>query len=135
MFKQVHHLGFAVYDLQKVIDLMKNFYNIEVDRRINIVDRQMEAVMFKVGETYLEYLAPLSEESQLFAHLQKKGEGFHHIAYLVDSIEESINVMPSDAVIKTRNSSVGNWKIADLDSKYALGFISQIIESNKSNSV
>ncbi len=128
MFKQVHHLGFAVHDLEKVIKLMKDAYNIEPDRRITISDRQMDAVMFKAGETFLEYLAPLSEESPLCKHLKTKGEGFHHIAYLVDDIEEAKKTLPPDAITKERTSNVGDWKIADLDPKYALGLTSQLIQ-------
>jgi methylmalonyl-CoA/ethylmalonyl-CoA epimerase len=128
MFKQVHHIGFAVYDLEKVIDLMKKVYNVEPERRIVMSDRQMEAILFKTGETYLEYLAPLSEESTLTAYLQEKGEGFHHIAYLVESIDNAKKIMPTDAVIRERESNVGDWKIADIDTKYAFGITSQIIQ-------
>jgi methylmalonyl-CoA/ethylmalonyl-CoA epimerase len=128
MFKQVHHIGFAVYDLEKVIDLMKKVYNVEPERRIVMSDRQMEAILFKTGETYLEYLAPLSEESTLTAYLEEKGEGFHHIAYLVDNIDNAKKIMPPDAVIRERKSNVGDWKIADIDSKYAFGITSQIIQ-------
>ncbi|PKM86706.1 MAG: hypothetical protein CVU87_11290 [Firmicutes bacterium HGW-Firmicutes-12] len=128
MFKQVHHIGFAVYDLEKAIDLMRKVYNIEPERRIVMSDREMEAVLFKTGETYIEYLAPLSQTSSLTTYLQEKGEGFHHIAYLVDNIENAKKSMPTDAVIRERKSSVGDWEIADIDTKYALGITSQIIQ-------
>lgn len=128
MFQQVHHIGFAVYDLDNTIALMDQTYKMKPDRIINIVDRQMKIVLFKTGKTYLEYLAPLSEQSGLFTHLKEKGEGFHHIAYLVDSIEEAIKILPPDAVLKQRQSDIGDWLIADLHAKYCHGLTSQIIQ-------
>lgn len=128
MFKQVHHIGFAVNNLKKVVDMMFDVYKIEPESRTEISERQMEAVLFKVGETYIEYLAPLSNESPLAAHLCENGEGFHHIAYLVEDIEAAIKTLPIDAILKKRKSSVGDWKIADIDSKYSFGLISQIIQ-------
>jgi len=128
MFKQIHHIAFAVYNLDMLIDLMKNVYDMKPESRIEIGGRQMEAVLFKTGESYLEYLAPLSDESPLYEYLQKNGEGFHHIAYLVEDIEDSKKILPPDAIIRERKSDVGNWLIADLNSKYALGLTSQIIQ-------
>ena len=89
MFKQVHHLGFAIYNLEKVIGLMDEVYGLECSKRITITDRKMEAVLFKTGETWLEYLSPLSSKSPLNKHLQENGEEFHHIAYKVESIEDT----------------------------------------------
>jgi len=128
MFKKVHHIAFAVYDLEKSIHLLKTMYGLTADRQIVINDRKMKAVLFKMGEIWLEYLAPISDDSPLNVFLKNKGEGFHHIAYQVDSIKEASTQLPKDALFSVRKSNVGKWMIADIDPKYGFGINSQLIE-------
>ncbi|MGI6697047.1 MAG: hypothetical protein GX918_03140 [Clostridiales bacterium] len=131
MLKQFHHIGFAVRDLDRIISLMENTYGLKACRRINIKDRQMEAVLYRIGDAYLEYLAPTSEDSPLHGFINKKGEGFHHIACLVDSINETRDVLPKGALLESRRSDVGSWTIADFDKKFDSGFINQVIEKDE----
>lgn len=128
MFKKVHHIAFAVYDLEKSIHLLKTMYGLTADRQIVINDRKMKAVLFKMGEIWLECLAPISDDSPLNVFLKDKGEGFHHIAYQVDSIKEASTQLPKDALFSVRKSNVGKWMIADIDPKYGFGMNSQLIE-------
>jgi len=128
MFKKVHHIAFAVYDLEKSIHLLKTIYGLTVDREIVITDRKMKAVLFKIGEIWLECLAPISDDSPLNVFLKNKGEGFHHIAYQIDSIKEASAQLPKDALFPVRKSNVGKWRIADINPKYSLGINSQLIE-------
>ncbi|MBA1336169.1 MAG: hypothetical protein HPY66_2128 [Firmicutes bacterium] len=130
MFKQVQHIAFAVRELDKIINLMEKTYGLKVYRRIEIKDRQMEAVLFKMGDAFLEYLAPTSEGSPLNSFISKNGEGFHHIALLVDSIQQAREVLPQGALSESRKSNVGDWTIADLNNAYGFGFINQIIEKD-----
>jgi len=81
MFKKVHHIAFAVYDLKKTMKTLKEIYGVMPYRKILLKNRKMKVALFKIGETWLEYLAPISDDSPLNDFLKKKGEGFHHIAY------------------------------------------------------
>jgi len=128
MFKKIHHIAFAVHDLEKSVHLLKTMYGLKVDREIEITDRKMKAVLFKIGEIWLECLAPISDDSPLNVFLKNKGEGFHHIAYQVASIVETGNQLPKGALLPTRKSNVGEWMIADIKPKYSLGMNSQLIE-------
>ena len=99
-----------------------------VNRKIVITDRKMNAALFKIGEIWLEYLAHISDDSPLKAFLEKKGEGFHHIAYQVDSIKEARTQLPKGALLLSRNSNVGEWMVADIDPKFGFGINAQLIE-------
>jgi len=127
MLHKIHHIAFAVYDLEKTIEDFK-IYGLKPSKEIIIKNREMKAVLFKVGETWLEYLAPISKNSPLSDFLQKKGEGFHHIAYQVNKIKDVMDTLPDDALRSTRKSDVGDWSIADIDPKYCMGLKMQIIE-------
>lgn len=128
MIKEFHHVAFAVRDLDKIIKLMENTYGMKVHSRTEITERQMEAVLFKMADTYLEYLAPTTETSPLNGFIRNNGEGFHHIACLVDSIEQARRLLPKGALLETRKSDVGNWLVADFNREFGSGLITQIVQ-------
>jgi methylmalonyl-CoA/ethylmalonyl-CoA epimerase len=127
MLHKIHHIAFAVYDLEKTIEDFK-IYGLKPSKEIIIKDREMKAVLFKVGETWLEYLAPISEKSALFNFLQKKREGFHHIAYQVNKIKNITDTLPDGALLSSRKSDVGDWFIADINPEFTMGIKMQLIE-------
>ncbi len=129
MFKQVHHLGFSVFNLENVMNKVEEYYKLKRGEIIDIEEREMKAVLYKIGETRIEYLAPTSKSSPLTKFLEINGEGLHHIAYLVDSIDKAKRMLPEGSLEPTRESNVGNWIIADFKPEYdLLGIKSQIIE-------
>jgi methylmalonyl-CoA/ethylmalonyl-CoA epimerase len=48
---------------------------------------------FKTGETKIELLEPLNDESPIAKFIEKKGEGIHHMAIEVEDIEAKIEDM------------------------------------------
>ncbi len=89
---KIDHIGIAV----KSIDEAKNFYKalgLEL-RDIEIVKEQGVKVGFlKIGESNIELLEPLNENSPVFKFLEKRGGGIHHIAIEVEDIESLLNTL------------------------------------------
>jgi methylmalonyl-CoA/ethylmalonyl-CoA epimerase len=46
---------------------------------------------FKTGDTKIELLEALSEQSPIHRYIARHGEGMHHIAYLVDDIRAEMD--------------------------------------------
>jgi len=127
LLNKIHHIAFAVYDLEKTIEYFR-IYGIEPSKKKVIKDRKMEATLFKVGSIWLEYLSPISKGSPLTDFLQKKGEGFHHIAFQTDKVKEIVNNLPKQALMPSRGSDVGDWLIIDIKPEFSMGIKMQIIE-------
>lgn len=127
MLKKIHHIAFAVKNVEKIIKDYK-LYNINPSKEIIIKERKMKVLLFKVGETWIEYLSPLSVESSLVNFLQNKVVRLHHIAYQVDNIKKVIDSLPVGAQVSCRKSDVGDWLVADIDPKYCITPRMQIIE-------
>lgn len=45
---------------------------------------------FPVGESRLEIIAPMGEDSPVARHLQKRGPGVHHLCLEVDDLEDEV---------------------------------------------
>jgi len=86
----VDHIGIAVRNLQEALSLYGKILenaNIEVEE---VPTEKVRVAMIPVGETRIELLEPLSEESAIAKFINEKGEGVHHIALAVCDIRGSI---------------------------------------------
>ncbi|PKR79390.1 methylmalonyl-CoA epimerase [Halalkalibacillus sediminis] len=53
---------------------------------------------FRIGESAIELLEPIDEESPIAKYIDKKGEGIHHIALEVDDIEQRLQSMKENGI-------------------------------------
>ncbi|WHY84552.1 methylmalonyl-CoA epimerase [Neobacillus novalis] len=90
MIKKVDHIGIAVKSLEQTLPFYTNVLKLTL-LAIEEVDTQKVKVAFlQAGQTKLELLEPTSEESPIAKFIEKRGEGIHHVALGVESIEERI---------------------------------------------
>ncbi|PAE24325.1 MULTISPECIES: methylmalonyl-CoA epimerase [Bacillaceae] len=98
MIKKVDHIGIAVRSIDEALPFYTETLKLEF-LGIEEVDSQGVKVAFiKAGETKLELLEPTSEESPIAKFIEKRGEGLHHVALGVDSIQERINEMKEQGI-------------------------------------
>ncbi|OLS40142.1 methylmalonyl-CoA epimerase [Bacillus sp. MRMR6] len=98
MIKKVDHIGIAVRSLEDALPFYTEVLKLPL-LGIELVDSQKVRVAFlKAGETKLELLEPISEESTIAGFIEKRGEGIHHVALGVESIEERIMDMTLNGI-------------------------------------
>lgn len=86
---EIDHLGIAVKSLAQA----KKFY--ESLGLSPMTDETVEAEkvrlsMVPVGESRIELLEPLSDDSPIAKFLAKRGEGLHHVALHVDDLSATV---------------------------------------------
>ena len=87
---RIDHIGIAVRSIAEKLPLYKDFLGLELGGIEELPERGLKVAFLKVGDTRIELLEPLNENSQISKFLEKKGEGIHHIAYHVDNIDEAL---------------------------------------------
>ena len=87
MFGRIDHIGVAVADLEAAIELHTRAYGMPLVHRETVAEQGVEAVLLDVGESHVELLAPLSEDTPVGRFLAKRGPGLHHVAYQVADVE------------------------------------------------
>jgi methylmalonyl-CoA/ethylmalonyl-CoA epimerase len=87
MLNKIDHIGIAVRSVREVKDLFKSLFNLNPDFEDDVDDQKIKVIGFKVGESNLEFIEPLNDQSPISNFLKKRGEGLHHIAISVDNIE------------------------------------------------
>jgi methylmalonyl-CoA/ethylmalonyl-CoA epimerase len=81
MFDAIDHVGVAVDDLEAAIALYAETLGMPVQHRETVAEQGVEAVLLGVGDSHVELLAPLGDDTPVGKFLAKKGPGLHHTAY------------------------------------------------------
>jgi methylmalonyl-CoA/ethylmalonyl-CoA epimerase len=79
----IHHLGVAVEDLDEALDTYGRLFGAELEHREAVPAQGVEAAAVRVGESRVELLASLGEETPVGKFLSSRGPGMHHVAYEV----------------------------------------------------
>jgi methylmalonyl-CoA/ethylmalonyl-CoA epimerase len=131
MIKKVDHIGIAVRSLDEALPFYIEVLQLEF-LGIEEVDSQGVKVAFiKAGETKLELLEPTSEESPIAKFIEKRGEGLHHVALGVDSIQERINQMKEQGIRMLQDEpkiGAGGARVAFMHPKSTGGILYEFCE-------
>lgn len=84
--KRVEHIGIAVKDLEKANDLYEQLLGVPPYKQEEVKSEHVMTSFFQVGETKIELLHATSDKSAIHKHIEKRGEGMHHIAFEVEDI-------------------------------------------------
>jgi methylmalonyl-CoA/ethylmalonyl-CoA epimerase len=84
------HVAIAVGDLDAAIEGYRTRYRVEPIYREKVESQGVEEAMIPVGGSFVQLLEPLAPETPVGRFLSKNGEGLHHIAYAVVSIEDAL---------------------------------------------
>ncbi len=81
------HVAIAVHDLDLALDGYRTRYRVEPLYREVVEAQGVEEAMIPVGGSFLQLLRPLGDDTPVGRFLESKGEGLHHVAYAVASID------------------------------------------------
>ena len=91
MFGRIDHIGVAVADLDAAIALHEQTYGMPLVHRETVEAQGVEAVLLDVGESHVELLRPLTDETPVGRFLAKRGPGLHHVAYRVADVAATLD--------------------------------------------
>jgi methylmalonyl-CoA/ethylmalonyl-CoA epimerase len=86
----IHHLGVAVEDLDAAVATYEQLFGATLEHREAVPDQGVEAASLRVGESRVELLAALGDETPVGKFLAKRGPGMHHVAYEVSDLRSSL---------------------------------------------
>ena len=90
MFDAIDHIGVAVEDLEAAVALYSERLGMPVQHRETVTEQGVEAVLLGVGDSHVELLAPLGDETPVGKYLAKRGPGIHHTAYRCPDVAGAI---------------------------------------------
>lgn len=98
LIKKIDHIGIAVRSLEEALPFYTEILQLPLIGIEEVESEKLKVAFLKAGETKLELLEPTSAESAVAKFIEKRGEGLHHVALGVDSIQERINEMKEKGI-------------------------------------
>ncbi len=89
MFDKIDHVGIAVESIDEKMSLYRDVLGLEYEGTERIEEQGVEVAFFRIGESHLELLEPVDEESPVADFLAEHGEGIHHLAAGCGDIEQA----------------------------------------------
>ncbi len=87
---KLDHIGIATRQSSDVMELWNRTLGLKLEHTEEIAEQGVRVSMLALGETHLELLEPLSDDSPVGRFLEKRGPGIHHIAIRVDDINAEL---------------------------------------------
>jgi methylmalonyl-CoA epimerase len=127
---RLDHIGIAVRSIETVAEVYR-MIGIETGAREVVADQGVEIQMLPVGETHLELLQPIRDDSPLASFLEKRGEGLHHIALKVSDLKSVLSKLKADGIRlideEPRIGAGGHW-IAFVHPHSTRGVLIELVE-------
>jgi methylmalonyl-CoA epimerase len=94
---EIDHLGIAVKSLAQA----KTFYEklgVSVLPEETVAQEKVRVAMVPMGDSRIELLEPLSDDSPIAKFLAKRGEGLHHVSLRVDNLQSTVEGLKKSGV-------------------------------------
>ncbi|MFQ5819985.1 MAG: methylmalonyl-CoA epimerase [Candidatus Heimdallarchaeota archaeon] len=132
MIKKLAHIGIAVKDVEEVAKLYSEALGLQCEDITSVEDQRVKIAFLPVGETHIELLEGTTPESPIAKHIERRGEGIHHIALEVDNIEAALQQAKEQGVtLIDEEPRIGahRTKIAFIHPKSTRGVLFEFMET------
>ncbi|MGH3049774.1 MAG: methylmalonyl-CoA epimerase [Gaiellaceae bacterium] len=86
----IHHVGVAVEDLDAAVETYARLFGGRLEHRSRVEEQGVEAASVRVGESRVELLAALGDDTPVGRFLTTRGPGMHHVAYEVSNLRAAL---------------------------------------------
>ena len=120
MIKKVNHIGIAVNNIEDAIKLYTDALGLKVKGIEVLEEQKVRTAIIPVGEIKIELLESTDPEGPIAKHIEKRGEGLHHLALEVTDIASAIEALKRDGIPlidENPRTGVENTRIAFLHPK------------------
>ncbi|HEV8482983.1 MAG TPA: methylmalonyl-CoA epimerase [Blastocatellia bacterium] len=95
---KIDHLGIAVRSVGDSLAFYREALGLELAGTETVEDQGAHVAMLRVGESRIELLEPVSEDTVIGRFIARRGEGLHHVCYEVDDLVASLDNLKSRGV-------------------------------------
>ncbi|HSG68500.1 MAG TPA: methylmalonyl-CoA epimerase [Bacteroidales bacterium] len=127
----IEHIGIAVNNLDEAIPFYEKMLGTVCYAIEEVPDQKVKTAFFKIGQTKIELLESTDPDGPVGKHIEKRGEGIHHIAYAVEDLERHLEEAEASGIrlidSRPRKGAEG-LHIAFLHPKSTFGVLTEFCE-------
>jgi methylmalonyl-CoA/ethylmalonyl-CoA epimerase len=95
---RVDHTAIAVHNLDEALEWYRRLYGMIQSKRAFVPDQQVEVAFLTASDSELELICPVDSTSGVARFLARRGEGLHHIGFLVEDIKAELERLEKEGV-------------------------------------
>lgn len=129
--KKINHVAVVVPDIDEALEFWQDALGLELSHVENVPGQEARVAFLPTGDSEVELVEPMADDSGLARHLAKRGSGMHHICLEVEDIEEMLARLKSKGVRlinKEPAVGAGGRKIAFIHPKSTGGVLIELYE-------
>lgn len=133
MMERVDHIGIAVRDLDERITYYTETLGLKLLKIEEVPSQHVRVAFIDAGNVKFELLEPTSEESAIYKHIEKRGEGIQHVAFGVVGIRERMQELREKGVrilSDEPNPGAGGAEVAFLHPKDSFGVLYELCDKS-----
>ena len=130
---RIHHVAYAVDDLDAAIPLYTERYGMSVEVREVLSDQGVEAVSLGAGESHIELIQPVDPDSGVARFLERRGPGLHHVAFEVADLPSALAELRGDGaelIDERPRRGLGGHMIAFIHPRASGGVLTELVQSH-----
>lgn len=104
--KKIDHIAIATENPAGIQNLLEKLMGIPFEGAETVIGEGVNTYFYPLDDTKIELLEPLNAEAGLAKFLQKRGPGLHHIALLVEGLDEMVAHLKKSGILFTSGSPV-----------------------------
>jgi methylmalonyl-CoA/ethylmalonyl-CoA epimerase len=131
---KIEHIGIAVKDLNLSNQIFEDILGSASYKTEKVESEGVATSFFKVGPNKIELLEATRDDSPIAKFIEKKGEGIHHIAFAVDSVESEIKRLQDKGytlIHEVPKKGADNKRIAFLHPKSSNSVLIELCEDEQ----
>jgi len=133
MITKINHIGIAVNSIEDKIKLYTDGLGLKLKDIEIVEDQKARTAIIPVGESKIELLESTDPEGPIARHIERRGEGLHHLALEVSDIQGALETLEKKGILlidKKSRMGVEDTRIAFLHPKEAKVLI-ELVEPGK----
>ena len=128
---KIDHLGIAVSSIAEKKNFWTDVLGLSLEGTETIDEQKVTTAFLPVGESEVELLESTSPDGPVAKFIEKRGQGFQHVAFRVENIEEALAELKDKGIAlidQKPRIGAGGAKIAFLHPKATGGVLVELCE-------
>lgn len=128
---KVDHIGIATRRIDEALGLWRDALGLQVDFTEEVTEQGVRVARLAIGETHIELLEPLSQDSPVGKFLEKRGPGIHHVAVRVKDIRATLAQLKEKGtrlIDETPRTGAGGCLVAFVHPSAANGVLLELVQ-------
>ena len=133
MITKINHIAIVVSDLDASLQAYHELLGLPIGDRKVMPEQQVEVAFLPAGDSQIELITPITEDSGVAKYLARRGEGIHHICLEVDDVEAALAEMKAKGVqlINQETIEAAEGRAFFLHPKGTHGVLIELLEADK----